>query len=126
MTDEAWKAAKKDGIDRDVLKVFFAGVKPDKDGVRSRTFSELEEYASERTESVGNKLEDYQSTVKGKLETRELIASDGTIALVAGLVLGIIIVFGILGSLIYTDFADANVGAAMISIPVTIVGFVLS
>lgn len=117
---------KKNGIDRDVLKVFFAGVKPDKDGVRSRTFSELEEYASERTESVGNKLEDYQSTVKGKLETRELIASDGTIALVAGLVLGIIIVFGILGSLIYTDFADANVGAAMISIPVTIVGFVLS
>ena len=42
VTDEAWKAAKKDGIDRDVLKVFFAGVKPDKDGVRSRTFSELE------------------------------------------------------------------------------------
>lgn len=126
VTDEAWKAAKKDGIDRDVLKVFFAGVKPDKDGVRSRTFSELEEYASERTTSVGDKLEDYQSTVKGKLEAREFIASDGTIAMVAGLVLGIIIVFGILGSLIYTDFADANVGAAMISIPVTIVGFVLS
>lgn len=126
VTDEAWKAAKKDGIDRDVLKVFFAGVKPDKDGVRSRTFSELEEYASERTTSVGDKLEDYQSTVKGKLEARELIASDGTVALVAGLVLGIIIVFGILGSLFYTDFADANVGAAMISIPVTIVGFVLS
>ena len=126
VTDEAWKAAKKDGIDRDVLKVFFAGVKPDKDGVRSRTFSELEEYASERTTSVGDKLEDYQSTVKGKLEARELIASDGTIALVAGLVPGIIIVFGILGSLFYTDFADANVGAAMISIPVTIVGFVLS
>ena len=41
--------------------------------------------------------------------------------MVAGLVLGIIIVFGILGSLFYTDFADANVGAAMISIPVTIV-----
>lgn len=126
VTDEAWKAAKKDGIDRDVLKVFFAGVKPDKDGVRSRTFSELEEYASERTTSVGDKLEDYQSTVKGKLEARELIASDGTVALVAGSVLGIIIVFGILGSLFYTDFADANVGAAMISIPVTIVGFVLS
>ena len=48
VTDEAWKAAKKDGIDRDVLKVFFAGVKPDKDGVRSRTFSELEEYVGVR------------------------------------------------------------------------------
>lgn len=124
VSDAGWKSAK--GIDHMVLKVFFAGVKPDKDGVRSRTFSELEEYASERTTSVGDKLEDYQSTVKGKLEAREFIASDGTIAMVAGLVLGIIIVFGILGSLIYTDFADANVGAAMISIPVTIVGFVLS
>lgn len=124
VSDAGWKSAK--GIDHMVLKVFFAGVKPDKDGVRSRTFSELEEYASERTTSVGDKLEDYQSTVKGKLEARELIASDGTIAMVAGLVLGIIIVFGILGSLFYTDFADANVGAAMISIPVTIVGFVLS
>lgn len=126
VTDEAWKAAKKDGIDRDVLKVFFAGVKPDKDGARSRTFSELEEYASERTVSVGDKLEDYQTTVKGKLEGRELIASDGSVALVAGLVLGVIIVFSILGSLFYTDFAEANVVAAAISIPVTIVGFVLS
>lgn len=126
VTGEAWKAAKKDGIDRDVLKVFFAGVKPDKDGVRSRTFSELEEYASEHTVSVGDKLEDYQTTVKGKLEGREFIASDGSVALVAGLVLGVIIVFSILGSLFYTDFAEANVVAAAISIPVTIVGFVLS
>lgn len=124
VSDAGWKSAK--GIDHMVLKVFFAGAKPDENGDRSRTFSELEEYASERTTSVGDKLEDYQSTVKGKLEAREFIASDGTIAMVAGLVLGIIIVFGILGSLIYTDFADANVGAAMISIPVTIVGFVLS
>ena len=124
VSDAGWKSAK--GIDHMVLKVFFAGAKPDENGDRSRTFSELEEYASERTTSVGDKLEDYQSTVKGKLEARELIASDGTIAMVAGLVLGIIIVFGILGSLFYTDFADANVGAAMISIPVTIVGFVLS
>lgn len=87
VTDEAWKAAKKDGIDRDVLKVFFAGVKPDKDGVRSRTFSELEEYASERTESVGDKLEDYQNTVKGELADREYVASDGIVAMVFGLVL---------------------------------------
>ena len=124
VSDEGWKSAK--GIDRAVLKVFFAGVKPDENGVRSRTFSELEDYANERTVSVGDKLEDYQNTVKGKLEERELIASDGSIAMVFGLVLGLIIVFGILCSLFYTDFADANVGAAMVSIPIVIAGFVLS
>lgn len=124
VSDAGWKSAK--GIDRMVLKVFFAGAKPDENGDRSRTFNELQHYVKQHATPVGDKLEDYQSTVKGKLEEREFIASDGTIAMVAGLVLGIIIVFGILGSLIYTDFADANVGAAMISIPVTIVGFVLS
>lgn len=124
VSDAGWKSAK--GIDHMVLKVFFAGAKPDENGDRSRTFDELQHYVKQHATPVGDKLEDYQSTVKGKLEARELIASDGTIAMVAGLVLGIIIVFGILGSLFYTDFADANVGAAMISIPVTIVGFVLS
>ena len=124
VSDAGWKSAK--GIDHMVLKVFFAGAKPDENGDRSRTFDELQHYVKQHATPVGDKLEDYQSTVKGKLEARELIASDGTVALVAGLVLGIIIVFGILGSLFYTDFADANVGAAMLSIPVTIVGFVLS
>lgn len=126
VTDEGWKSTKKDGIDRAVLKVFFAGVKPDENGIRSRTFSELEDYVSDHAESAGDKLEDYQNTVKGKLEEREFIASDGNDAMVFGLLLGIIIVFGILGSLFYTDFADANIGAAMISIPIVVVGVVLS
>lgn len=122
VTDEAWKAAKKDGIDRDVLKVFFAGVKPDKDGVRSRTFSELEEYASERTTSVGDKLEDYQSTVKGKLADSEYVASDGIVAMVFCLVLGILIAFVPVGSIFFTDGAQANITAAVISVPIVLVG----
>lgn len=122
VTDEAWKAAKKDGIDRDVLKVFFAGVKPDKDGVRSRTFSELEEYASERTESVGDKLEDYQNTVKGKLADSEYVASDGIVAMVFCLVLGILIAFVPVGSIFFTDGAQANIIAAVISVPIVLVG----
>ena len=122
VTDEAWKAAKKDGIDRDVLKVFFAGVKPDKDGVRSRTFSELEEYASERTSSVGDKLEDYQNTVKGKLADSEYVASDGIVAMVFGLVLGILIAFIPIGSIFFTDGAQANIIAAVISVPIVLVG----
>ena len=122
VTDEAWKAAKKDGIDRDVLKVFFAGVKPDKDGVRSRTFSELEEYASERTTSVGDKLEDYQNTVKGKLADSEYVASDGIVAMVFCLVLGILIAFVPMGSIFFTDGAQANIIAAVISVPSVLVG----
>lgn len=122
VTDEAWKAAKKDGIDRDVLKVFFAGVKPDKDGVRSRTFSELEEYASERTTSVGDKLEDYQNTVKGKLADSEYVASDGIVAMVFCLVLGILIAFVPMGSIFFTDGAQANIIAAVISVPIVLVG----
>ena len=122
VTDEAWKAAKKDGIDRDVLKVFFAGVKPDKDGVRSRTFSELEEYASERTVSVGDKLEDYQNTVKGKLADSEYVASDGIVAMVFCLVLGILIAFVPMGSIFFTDGAQANIIAAVISVPIVLVG----
>lgn len=122
VTDEAWKAAKKDGIDRDVLKVFFAGVKPDKDGVRSRTFSELEEYASERTTSVGDKLEDYQNTVKGKLADSEYVASDGIVAMVFCLVLGILIAFVPVGSIFFTDGAQANITAAVISVPIVLVG----
>lgn len=122
VTDEAWKAAKKDGIDRDVLKVFFAGVKPDKDGVRSRTFSELEEYASERTSSVGDKLEDYQNTVKGKLADSEYVASDGIVAMVFCLVLGILIAFVPMGSIFFTDGAQVNIIAAVISVPIVLVG----
>lgn len=126
VTDEAWKAAKKDGIDRDVLKVFFAGVKPDKDGVRSRTFSELEEYASERTESVGDKLEDYQNTVKGELADREYVASDGIVAMVFGLVLGILIAFIPVGSIFFTDGSQANIIAAIVSVPIVLVGIGVS
>lgn len=122
VTDEAWKAAKKDDIDRDVLKVFFAGVKPDKDGVRSRTFSELEEYASERTSSVGDKLEDYQNTVKGKLADSEYVASDGIVAMVFCLVLGILIAFVPMGSIFFTDGAQVNIIAAVISVPIVLVG----
>ena len=105
-----------------MLKVFFAGVKPDKDGVRSRTFSELEEYASERTTSVGDKLEDYQNTVKGKLADSEYVASDGIVAMVFCLVLGILIAFVPVGSIFFTDGAQANIIAAVISVPIVLVG----
>lgn len=126
VTDEGWKSTKKDGIDRAVLKVFFAGVKPDENGVRSRTFSELEYYANERTVSVGDKLEDYQNTVKGKLADCEYVASDGIVAMVFGLVLGILVAFIPVGSIFFTDGAEANIIAAVISVPIVLVGIGVS
>ena len=62
--------------------------------------------------SVGDKLEDYQSTVKGKLDgARAYVASDGTVAMVLGLVLGIHhCLWSFWALMFYTDFADANVG----------------
>lgn len=126
VTDEGWKSTKKDGIDRAVLKVFFAGVKPDENGVRSRTFSELEDYANERTVSVGDKLEDYQNTVKGELADREYVASDGIVAMVFGLVLGILVAFIPVGSIFFTDGAEANIIAAVISVPIVLVGIGVS
>lgn len=126
VTDEGWKSTKKDSVDRAVLKVFFAGVKPDENGIRSRTFSELEDYVSDHAESAGDKLEDYQNTVKGELVDREYVASDGIVAMVFGLVLGILIAFIPIGSIFFTDAAQANVIAAVISVPIVLVGIGVS
>ena len=118
--DAGWKSAK--GIDHMVLKVFFAGTKPDENGDRSRTFDELQHYVKQHATPVGDKLEDYQNTVKGKLADSEYVASDGIVAMVFCLVLGILIAFVPVGSIFFTDGAQANITAAVISVPIVLVG----
>ena len=120
VSDVGWKSAK--GIDRMVLKVFFAGAKPDENGDRSRTFDELQHYVKQHATPVGDKLEDYQNTVKGKLADSEYVASDGIVAMVFCLVLGILIAFVPVGSIFFTDGAQANIIAAVISVPIVLVG----
>lgn len=124
VSDAGWKSAK--GIDRMVLKVFFAGAKPDENGDRSRTFDELQHYVKQHPVPVGDKLEDYQSTVKGKLADCEYVASDGIVAMVFGLVLGILIAFIPIGSIFFTDGAQANIIAAIVSVPIVLVGIGVS
>jgi len=126
VSDAGWKSVKKGSADRAVLKVFFAGVKPDENGDRSRTFDELQHYVKQHAASVGDKFEDYQSTVKGELADREYVASDGIVAMVFGLVLGILLVCFSVGSMIFTDVAQANVIAAIVSVPIVLVGVGLS
>ncbi len=126
VSDTGWKSVKKDSVDRAALKVFFAGVKPDENGDRSRTFDELQHYVKQHAVPVGDKLEDYQNTVKGELADREYVASDGIVAMVFGLVLGIIIAFIPIGSIFFTDAAQANVIAAIISVPIVLVGIGVS
>ena len=120
VSDAGWKSAK--GIDHMVLKVFFAGAKPDENGDRSRTFDELQHYVKQHATPVGDKLEDYQNTVKGKLADSEYVASDGIVAMVFCLVLGILIAFVPVGSIFFTDGAQANIIAAVISVPIVLVG----
>lgn len=126
VSDAGWKSVKRGGVDRAVLKVFFAGVKPDENGDRTRTFDELQHYVKQHATPVGDKLEDYQSTVKGELADREYVASDGIVAMVFGLVLGILLVCFSVGSMIFTDVAQANVIAAIVSVPIVLVGVGLS
>lgn len=120
VSDAGWKSAK--GIDHMVLKVFFAGAKPDENGDRSRTFDELQHYVKQHATPVGDKLEDYQNTVKGKLADSEYVASDGIVAMVFCLVLGILIACIPAGSIFFTDGAQANIIAAVISVPIVLVG----
>ena len=126
VSDAGWKSVKKGSADRAVLKVFFAGVKPDENGDRSRTFDELQHYVKQHAAPVGDKFEDYQSAVKGELADREYVASDGIVAMVFGLVLGILLVCFSVGSMIFTDVAQANVIAAIVSVPIVLVGVGLS
>ena len=126
VSDAGWRSVKKGSVDRAVLKVFFAGVKPDENGDRSRTFDELQHYVKQYATPVGDKLEDYQNTVKGKLADNEYVASDGIVAMVFGLVLGILIAFIPVGSIFFTDGAEANIIAAFISVPIVLVGIGLS
>lgn len=120
VSDAGWKSAK--GIDHMVLKVFFAGAKPDENGDRSRTFDELQHYVKQHATPVGDKLEDYQNTVKGKLADSEYVASDGIVAMVFCLVLGILIACVPAGSIFFTDGAHANIVAAVVSVPIVLVG----
>ena len=120
VSDAGWESAK--GIDHMVLKVFFAGAKPDENGDRSRTFDELQHYVKQHATPVGDKLEDYQNTVKGKLADSEYVASDGIVAMVFCLVLGVLIAFVPVGSIFFTDGAQANITAAVISVPIVLVG----
>lgn len=115
-----------DEIDRAVLDLFFAGSKRREDGTRVRTFAQFQRYAKDHTEKFGDKMDDYKAAVKAAVEERDLVASSGVGAIVLGLVIGIIVICLAVGMLFYTDFAQANVIAAAIAVPVAIVGIVVS
>lgn len=121
VTAEAWNGVR-DDIDRTVLETFFAGAKKGADGSRSITFKQFKKYAKDHTKSFGTHIDDYKASVKASVEERNLIASSGAAAAALGLVVGIILICAAAGMLFVTDFAQANVVAAFIAIPVSIVG----
>ena len=115
-----------DEIDRAVLDLFFAGAKRGDTGRPSRTFAQFQRYAKDHTQKFGDKMDDYKSSVKAAVEERDLVASSGAGAIALGLVFGIIAICLAVGVLIYSDFATANVIAAVIAVPVAIAGIVVS
>ena len=120
------KKAVTDEIDRAVLDLYFAGAKRRDDGTRARTFAQFQRYAKDHTEKFGDKMDDYKAAVKAAVEERDLVASSGYAAIALGLVVGIIVICLAVAMLFITDFAQANVIAAAIAVPVAIVGIVVS
>lgn len=104
-----------DKIDKAVLSLYFAGAQADAQGVKSRSFQDLHDYASDHTESYSKRYDSFKTKVEADIERRNLIASKGTGAMVATCVVaGLIMIFGIF-QLIFTDLNDINFIAFCVS-----------
>ena len=104
-----------DKIDKAVLNLYFAGAHADADGIKSRSFEGLHDYASDHTEAYSKRYDAFKTKVEADIERRNLVASKGTGAMVATCVVaGLILIFGVF-QLIYTDLNDANFIAFCVS-----------
>ena len=104
-----------DKIDKAVLKLYFAGTRANAEGIKVRSFQDLQDYASDYTETYSDRYDSFKTKVEADIERRNLVASKGTGAMVATCVVaGLVMVFGIF-QLIYTDLNDVNFIAFCIS-----------
>ncbi len=113
-----------DPVDRAAARLFFVGAEKDENGVRTRGFNDLSDYASEHPKRYSDKYDDYKGAVEGALEDRELVASEGKFAMVATIAVAVILAVINLGQLIVTDLADANFISFLISAAFIVAGFV--
>lgn len=116
VTRSAWDSVT-DAIDRAALEFFFVGVPWEQasegDGrvrdERSRSFDNLQTYAEKHGKRFGNALDDFKGTIEGRLETRNLVASDGRTAMGAAVTAGVVLAICSVIALVVTDAATPNV-----------------
>lgn len=114
-----------DKIDKAVLNLYFAGAHADADGIKSRSFDDLHDYASDHTEAYSKRCDAFKTKVEADIERRNLVASKGTGVMAATCVVaGLILVFGIF-QLIYTDLNDINFIAFCVSMLLLCVAVVI-
>ena len=95
----------KNGIDRTVLELYFLGV--ERQGTTlSRTFQSFKQYARKHTSTYSRRLDNYTHRVTGVMESKNLVASDGTAAVALTIIGG---TFAIGGGLLQMFFLDAPV-----------------
>ena len=122
-----------DAIDRAALKFFFVGVpweQAHEDDVlvrdeRSRSFDDLQAYAKRHRKRFGNALDDFKGTIEGRLETRNLVASDGSTARGASVTAGVILAICSFIALVFTDAALPNVVGFVVGLALTVPAVVL-
>ena len=104
MTDASYERAD-DPIDRAALDLYFAGCpwRTDDDGTRyrSRTFSELQEYAKDNTESYSDALDAFKAEVSAAYEMRNLVASKGVGYALSAILVGTALGVGLILSLVF-------------------------
>ena len=94
-----------DAIDRAALDLYFAGCpwRTDDDGTRyrSRTFSELQAYAKDNTESYSDVLDAFKAEVSAAYEMRNLVASKGAGYALSAILVGTALGVGLILSLVF-------------------------
>ncbi len=114
----------KNTIDRAVLELYFLGV--DRRGTTlSRTFQSFKQYARKHTSTYCRRFESYDSRVRGAMESRNLVASDGTAAVALTILGGTFVIGGGLLQMFFLDAPVPNIIAFGVSVVCSVIAILL-
>ena len=114
----------KNGIDRTVLELYFLGV--ERQGTTlSRTFQSFKQYARKHTSTYSRRLDNYTHSVTGAMESRNLIASDGTAAVALTIIGGTFVMGGGFLQMLFLDAPVPNIIAFGVSVVCSVIAILL-
>ncbi|WP_368133248.1 DUF2207 family protein [Collinsella bouchesdurhonensis] len=114
----------KNGIDRAVLELYFLGVER-RGTTLSRTFQSFKQYARKHTSTYSRRLDNYTHSVTGAMESRNLVASDGTAAVVLTIIGGTFVIGGGLLQMFFLDAPVPNIIAFGVSVVCSVITILL-